>query len=86
MKNNLKKNTMKKIEVELKFDVNDRVYFMKENKIENAVIEDIRIIRKPEGSYVYNYPIYSLYGEKNTYNGDSLFESKEAVVKYLLEN
>lgn len=86
MRINNKKSNKMKIEIELKFDVNDKVYFMKDNRIENAVVEDIRIIRKPEGSYVYNYPIYSLYGEKITYTEDLLFESKEAVVKYLLNN
>ncbi len=60
-------------------DVNDVMFFMKDNKIVSSKIKAIFITIKEDSVNITNY----VYGESKEYNSSELFKTKESLINTL---
>ena len=73
------------MKIETKFNTNDRVFFLYDNKIQNGVIYGIIITTRIEdpANIGITYTVYVVGGEIKL-AADKLFKTKEALVESLL--
>lgn len=68
------------MEMKTKFSVGDKVFYMKDNRVQNGEVTGIHIFVRRDGIDIITY-VYP--GDSSGYTEDLLFSSKEELLKSL---
>lgn len=68
------------MEIKTKFNVGDKVFYMRDNRVQSGEVRGIHVfIHRSEANII----VYLPFGDKRGYTEDVLFESKEELLKSL---
>lgn len=71
--------------IETKYNIGERVYFMHNNKVDNACISDIDVLIRYDRNHIRSNPDVSIYYyiDSRKYSELNLFPTKEELIKSL---